>query len=167
MKSVLIGEVIKPQGVQGEVKVYPMTDDPERYKRLKKVLLTDGNNAECFQVQNVRVDPKGLVYLILQGITTREAAEKYRGWHVIIDRSQVAPLKDRWYYFELEGLEVYEDDVFLGVLTKVLATGSNDVYVVEKDKREICIPALKSVVKKVDVLGQRMDVILPPGLLDD
>lgn len=167
MNSVLIGEVLRAHGVQGELKVYPLTDNPKRYKKLKEIMLTNGNITESFQVQNVRIDPKGLVFLILQGITTREAAEKYRGWQVRIDRSQVPPLKDRWYYFELEGLKVYENDVSLGVLTKVLPTGSNDVYLVKGDKGEICIPALKSVVKKVDVPGQRMDVILPPGLLDD
>jgi 16S rRNA processing protein RimM len=70
-------------------------------------------------------------------------------------------------YFELEGMEVYEDNVLLGTLVRVLETGANDVYLVKGDKGEIYIPALKSVVLKVDVPAKRMDVALPPGLLDD
>lgn len=166
MNSIIIGEVVKAQGIQGEIKVYPITDDPTRYKQLKKVTLSDGRVSTSFRINSVRIDPKGMVFLNLEGITTREDAEKYRGYTVEVDRSQVVPLKERWYYFELEGMKVYEDDIMLGVLTKVIATGANDVYVVKGAEREILVPALKSVVKNVDVPGKRMDVALPPGLLD-
>ena len=166
MDRVIIGEVVKPQGIQGEIKVYPITDDPARFKQLKTVLLSDGKVTISYHVKTVRVDPKGMVFLNLQGINTREDAEKYRGYTVEVDKSQVPPLKDRWYYFELEGMKVYENDVLLGVLTKVIATGSNDVYLVQGEEQEILVPALKTVVRNVDVPGKRMDVVLPPGLLE-
>jgi len=164
--SIIIGEVLKPQGVQGEVKVYPITDDPTRFKQLKKVMVSDGKTTEILRINSVRIDPKGLVFLTIEGISTREEAEKYRGFTVKVDIKDVPPLKDRWYYFELEGMMVYENNELLGTLTKVLATGANDVYFVQGDDREILVPALKTVVKNVDVPGKRMDVILPPGLLD-
>lgn len=167
MESVLVGEVLKAQGIKGEIKIYPITDNVERFKELKTVLLTDGKTETEFSVKAVRVDPKKLVFLTLEGIRTPEEAEKYRGFEVRIYRTQVSPLKDRWYYFELEGMKVYENDILLGTLTRVIETGANDVYLVKDAKREICIPALKSVVKNVDVAGQRMDVLLPPGLMDD
>lgn len=166
MDSIIIGEVLKPQGVQGELKVYPITDDPARFKQLKKIMVSDGKTIETLRINSVRIDPKGLVFLTIEGINTREEAEKYRGYTVKVDMKDVPPLKDRWYYFELEGMKVYENDVLLGTLTKVLSTGANDVYFVKDNDREILIPALKTVVKSVDVPGKRMDVVLPPGLLD-
>ncbi len=168
MESIIIGEVLKPQGIKGEFKVYPMTDNVERFKKLKKIILSDGKKKEIpIEVQGVRIDPKGMVFLNLVGIDTPEEAEKYRGFQVRVDRSEVPPLQDRWYYFELEGMEVYDQDLLLGTLIRIQETGANDIYIVKGDSGEFCIPALKSVVKNVDVPGKRMDVILPPGLLDD
>lgn len=167
MESVIIGEILKPQGIKGELKVFPLTDNMDRYNLLKDVVLTDGKITKTFQVNKVRIDPKGMVYLNLEGIVTKEDAEKLRGFEIRIDRSEVPVLQDRWYYFELEGMKVYENEVLLGTLTRVLETGANDIYLVQGDKGEICVPALKSVVKKVDVPSKRMDVILPLGLLDD
>ncbi len=166
VESIIIGEVLKPQGIQGEMKVYPLTDDPSRYKKLKQVQLCNEKNADTFLVNNVRIDPKGLVFLTLEGITDREKADQYRGYTVRIGRAQVPKLDQRWYYFELEGMKVYENDILLGTLTKVIATGANDVYMVEGKDQEILIPALKTVIMNVDVTEKRMDVILPPGLLD-
>lgn len=167
MDSVIIGEVLKPHGVNGEFKVYPLTDNVQRFKKLKKVFLADGKVETLYEVQGVRVDGKGSVFLNLEGIDSPEQAIKYRGYQVRVNRSDVPPLKDRWYYFELEGMQVYDNGLLLGTLTRVQETGANDVYIVQGLKGEICVPALKSVVQKVDVPGRRMDVTLPPGLLDD
>ncbi|NLP45211.1 MAG: 16S rRNA processing protein RimM [Peptococcaceae bacterium] len=168
METVVIGEVLKSHGIKGEIKIYPLTDNQARFKKLKKVYLSDQKTELSFAVQGVRLGSKGMVYLKLAGIETPEQAQKFQGFQVRIDRSEVPPLKDRWYYFELEGMKVYENDVLLGTLVKILQTGANDVYLVRREEgKDICIPALKSVVKKVDVPGKRMDVILPPGLLDD
>lgn len=168
METVVIGEVLKSHGIKGEIKIYPLTDNQARFKKLKKVYLSDQKTELSFAVQGVRLGSKGMVYLKLAGIETPEQAQKFQGFQVRIDRSEVPPLKDRWYYFELEGMKVYENDVLLGTLVKILQTGANDVYLVRREEgKDICIPALKSVIKKVDVPGKRMDVILPPGLLDD
>ncbi|AFV03162.1 16S rRNA processing protein RimM [Dehalobacter sp. UNSWDHB] len=167
MESILIGEVLKPQGIKGEIKVYPITDNTERFRDLKEIYLSDGKTEKKIHVQGVRIDPKGIVFLTLEGIATREDAEKIRGFEVRLDRSEIPPLQDRWYYFELEGMQVYENDILLGTLIRVQETGSNDIYIVRGEKTEFCVPALKNVVKKVDVPAKRMDVILPPGLLDD
>ncbi|RNC63123.1 MAG: Ribosome maturation factor RimM [Candidatus Dichloromethanomonas elyunquensis] len=167
MDTVIIGEVLKPQGIKGELKVYPITDDAARFKKLKKIYLSDGKTERCFDVQEVRIDAKKMVFLRLTGIETPEEAGKFRGFQIKIERKDVPPLNNRWYYFELEGMKVYEKGSLLGTLTKVLETGANDIYLVQGEKGEICIPALKSVVTNVDVPGKRMDVLLPPGLLDE
>jgi 16S rRNA processing protein RimM len=166
MDEVLIGEVLRPHGVDGEIKVYPITTDPERFSKLHEVILRKGKIDQRFEVVSARVQ-MDQVLLALEGIESLEQAETFRGWEVRIDRSQVPPLEEGWYYFELEGMKVYEGDTLLGVLTQVLETGANDVYLVKGNKGELCIPALKSVVKHVDVKAKRMEVILPAGLLED
>jgi 16S rRNA processing protein RimM len=166
VNEVLVGEVIKAHGIRGELKVYPITDNPQRFKNLEKVFLEQDGVARFFKINNARVH-QDEVYLTLEGIETREEAEKLRGSAVKIDRADVSPLKEGWYYFELEGMQVFEGEVCLGVLTQVLQTGANDVYLVKGERGEICVPALKSVVKKVDVPGRRMEVVLPLGLLGD
>ncbi|TGE32779.1 ribosome maturation factor RimM [Desulfosporosinus sp. Sb-LF] len=165
MDEVLIGEVLRPHGYEGELKIYPLTTDPERFLKLQEVFLRRGKIDQHFKIISARVQ-MDLVLLRVEGIDTIDQAEKYRGWEVRIDRSEVPPLKEGWYYFELEGMQVYEGDVLLGTLSQVLETGANDVYLVKGPKGELCVPALKSVVQHVDVQGRRMDVILPPGLLE-
>ncbi|MCL1791606.1 MAG: ribosome maturation factor RimM [Peptococcaceae bacterium] len=162
---VLVGRVVKPQGVGGEMKVYPLTDDVNRFTRLREVVLVQGDRRQTHRVVLARAE-KNFAFLRLEGVDTRDAAERYRGFEVRVDRCDVPPLKDRWYYFELEGMRVYEGDALLGVLVRVLETGANDVYLVQGEFGEICVPALKSVVKNVDVAGKRMDVVLPEGLIE-
>ncbi|MCL1853777.1 MAG: ribosome maturation factor RimM [Peptococcaceae bacterium] len=161
---VLVGQVTKPQGIGGEIKVFPLTDDVNRFACLSEIVLMQGERVEPHQVAYVRIE-RGYAYLKLEGVDSRDMADRYRGFEVRIDRGAVPPLTDRWYYFELEGMQVYEKDVLLGTLVRILETGANDVYVVRGEFGEICVPALKSVVMKVDVEGQRMDVVLPAGLL--
>lgn len=166
MDTVLIGEILKAHGVKGELKVYPLTHDPSRFKKLSRVILTQKEKTCSFPVSTARAQG-GMVYLALEGISSAEEAEKYRGWEVRIDQSEVPPLKTGWYHFELEGMDVYAGEEHLGTLVSVMETGANDVYLVRGKRGEICIPALKSVVKTVDVPGKRMEVVLPPGLLED
>jgi 16S rRNA processing protein RimM len=118
------------------------------------------------KVLKTRSEPKGFVFFELEGIETREQSEKLRGYEVRVAKSEVPPLTEGWYYFELEGMQVYENNILLGTLSQVLETGSNDVYLISGPKGEFYIPALKSVVIKVDVPAKRMDVLLPEGLLD-
>ena len=165
MDEVLIGEVLRPQGVKGELKIYPSTTDLKRFLKLEKIILRHEKIAQHFKLIKARIQ-MDLVYLTIEGIDSLEQAAKYRGWEVRINRSEVPPLKEGWYYFELEGMQVYEGDLLLGTLSQVLETGANDVYLVKGTKGEICVPALKSVVLNVDVAGRRMDVKLPPGLLE-
>jgi 16S rRNA processing protein RimM len=163
MDEVLIGEVMRPHGLNGELKIYPLTTDPERFLKLREIILRQGEIDQHFKVIAARVQTD-LVFLNIEGIDSIDQAEKYRGWEVRIDRAEVPPLQEGWYYFELEGMQVYEDNKLLGTLSQILETGANDVYLVKGDQGELCIPALKSVVQKVDVPGRRMDVKLPPGL---
>jgi len=166
MEDVLVGEVVRPHGVQGELTIYPITCDPERFMRLKEVILAHNGEQRRYQVNSARVGPE-FVYLCLAEVSDRDLAESFRGWQVRVDRAEVPPLKEGWYYFELEGMQVFEGDQLLGTLVEVLETGANDVYLVRGPRGEICVPALKSVVQSVDVPNKRMQVSLPPGLLEE
>ncbi|MDR1069662.1 MAG: ribosome maturation factor RimM [Gracilibacteraceae bacterium] len=166
-ETVLIGQVLKPQGLNGELKVYPLTDDPRRFLALGEVRLRGaGTETEVLPVRQARISGGGkMVYLTLAGIDSPETAAQYRGFEVRVPRAQAAPLAPgRWYYYELEGMDVFDGGVWLGKLERILETGANDVYIVRGEAGEICVPALKTVVRRVDVPGRRMDVDLPPGL---
>lgn len=165
---VSIGVVSGSFGVQGELKVVPLTDYPERFQVLKELLLVGGMDREHLTVE--RTKPHGHFYLFkFEGINRREEAERYRGWYLMIPESDVYPLPEGTYYhFQLKGLTVYDSDRGrLGVLEDILETGANDVYVIESEQYgEILIPAIKEVVLKVDLEQREMQVHLLPGLLD-
>ncbi|MHB8124194.1 MAG: ribosome maturation factor RimM [Desulfitobacteriaceae bacterium] len=165
MDEVLVGEVLRSHGIRGEIKIYPITNNPHRFQDLHEVILVKGEVRKHFTVNSVRVQPD-YVFLGLEGITNIEQANNFQGWEVRIERSEVPPLAEGWYYFELEGMKVYEGSNCLGTIVQVIQTGANDVYLVRGTKGEICIPALKSVVQNVDVAEKRMEVVLPLGLLE-
>jgi 16S rRNA processing protein RimM len=164
-----IGKVTGSFGVEGWVKIMPLTDFPERFQKMKTIKL---NHAGI--IREVRVEAarpyKGAYLLKLQGIESPEEAAKYRNALLQIDESELYPLPaGSFYHFQLEGLEVYDvQRGFLGRLTEVLATGANDVYVIKSEQYgEVLIPAIKEVILHVDLNAGRMEVNLLPGLLDD
>jgi len=158
-----IGQIINTHGHIGGLKIYPLTDDPHRFFELRQVYIAQ----KPYTIAEVRLH-QNFVLLSLQEIADMNAAEQLKNLYVEIPRQEVKPLPEGSYYlFELVGLAVYEDEKLLGTLTNVLQTGSNDVYVVKTpEEKEIYLPALKSVVKEVDLKAGRINVIIPPGLLD-
>jgi 16S rRNA processing protein RimM len=156
---IIIGKIVAPQGVRGEVRVMPLTDFPERYRSLKIALLDDGTT---LPIESVRYHQQA-VLLKFRGLNTRNDIEHLRGKLIQVERKDLVPLPDGHYYiFDLIGLEVYnEQEEYLGKVTDVLQTGSNDVYVVEqKDKQPLLIPGLKTVVLQIDIVGKKMIVKL-------
>lgn len=158
-----IGQVINTHGYKGGLKIYPLTDDPHRFFDLQRVFI-DQNQYTVVQVQL----HQNFVLLTLQEITDMNEAEKLKKFYVEIPREEVRPLPEGSYYiFELVGLPVYENGQMLGTLANVLHTGSNDVYVVQTPEgKEFYLPALKSVITQIDLEAGRIEVKVPPGLLD-
>ncbi|HHW22157.1 MAG TPA: 16S rRNA processing protein RimM [Clostridiaceae bacterium] len=163
-----VGKVVNTHGVRGELKVMPMTSDLSRFEYLFFVTVNHGGDYREYRVQNCRIH-KNFVLVKLKGIENMNEAEKLKGLELLVHRKHAKPLEeDEFYICDIIGMEVYEGDTFLGILTDVLETGSNDVYIItDKDKNEILLPALKSVVEKVDLEGRRMQVKIPEGLLDE
>lgn len=156
---IIIGKVLAPHGVRGEVRVAVLTDFPERFNTMKKVLLEDGRVLDVEFCRSHRQQ-----FLIkFQGYDDRNNADGLRGKLLQVKRDDVWQLPPGHYYvFDIIGLKVFDDaGVLLGVVKDVLATGSNDVYIVEQaDKPPLLIPALKDVVQKIDVPGGQMIVKL-------
>ena len=159
-----IGKIVRPWGVQGEVKVEVLTDWPERFGLLKYVHL--GEQGKLYRLEWFRLH-KGYALLKLAGCDDRNAAEALRGQLVQIPLEKGMPLDEGEYYVhQIEGLEVWTDEgESLGHVVEVLFTGSNEVYVVHGPRGEVLIPAIADVVLRVDLEEGRLIVHLMDGLL--
>ena len=157
MKKVVIGKIAAPHGVRGEVRIVPLTDFPERFENLKTVFLDDDSKLE---VEFVKHNNKFL-FIKFKNINSRNDIETYNGKLLMLNRSDIPPLpKGEYYNFDIIGLEVIDDKgINLGKISEILKTGSNDVYVVDGEK-QILIPALKKVVKEININDGFMKVEL-------
>lgn len=140
------------------------TDFPQRFQRLKRVYL--GEKAISFVLERSRLH-KGHALLKLGGCDDRDAAEELRGQLVQIPIEEAMPLdEDEYYVYQIVGLDVWSTEgEHLGKVSEILFTGANDVYVVQREKGEILIPAVEDVVLEVDLAGGRLTVELMEGLI--
>ena len=157
MKKVVIGKISAPHGVRGEVRIVPLTDFPERFENLKTVFLEDDSKME---LEYVKFSNKFIIAKF-KNINSRNDIEIFNGKLLMLNRSDIPSLPEGEYYnFDIIGLEVIDDKGSkLGKITEVLKTGSNDVYVVE-GKKQILVPALKKVVKEINLADGFMKVEL-------
>ena len=157
-ERIVIGRVGAAHGIRGELRIIPLTDFPERFMSLREVMVGD----ELLHIESVK--PQGKNFLMrFREYAVREDAQKLTGRLLTVARAEAAPLDEGEYYvFDIVGLTVYdEEDNELGTVENVLRTGSNDVYAVRsEDGREILIPALRKVVRTIDVPNGRMTVRL-------
>lgn len=153
----IIGQVLKPQGVRGEVKVRPITCDFERFEGLDRLYLKKEQGFEAHTVRVTRVEPDA-VYMFFEGVTDRDAAERLRDQLLYIDREHAVALpEDANFICDLIGCEGVDDrGQSLGTLCDVMQPGGNDVYVFRGPRGEVLVPALKSVVLSADVAQKRM-----------
>ena len=161
-----IGEIVKPQGIRGEVKLRAMTSDMDRYARLETVYLKEGKNYVPRKVLKGR-SYDGFALLVLEGVTDRNQAELLRGTEVYIDRAHAVELdEDENFICDLEGLEAYDTQGnHIGTLREVLTPNQIcDVYVFDTPRGEMMIPALRRVVKEVDLDEEKIildEAVLP------
>lgn len=154
----VVGEILKPQGVKGEVKVRPITCDPSRFSGLAQVLFKDAAGAYTPVAINVgRVDPDA-VYLTVRGYADRTGAEALRGRLLYVDRASAAKLpEDAEFICDLIGCVAHDDTGrLIGTLKDVLQPGAADVYVFRGPLGEVLVPALKRVFLEVDVREKTM-----------
>jgi len=163
-RYLIIGRVLKPWGVRGEMKIEILTEFPERFASLRQVFL--GDDAKPFSVERARLHGNA-VLLALKGIDTPEAAAKLRDQLVQVALEDAVELpKGKLYLYQVIGLRVRTaDGRALGEIVDVLDTGANDVYVVQDGSREILIPAIEDVVKEVSLERGEVVIQLMEGLL--
>ncbi len=158
-----VGRVLRPHGVRGELLLETLTEFPEHLAAVETVYL--GETAVPHPLRQVRRHRDQLL-IQLADCADRDAAEALRGQVVQILGEQAAPLPPgRYYHHQVIGLEVVTDaGETLGKVTEILETGANDVYVVQGPGGEVLLPALRSVVLKIDLEAQRLTAHLPEGL---
>lgn len=163
-----VGVISSTHGVRGEVKVFPTTDEKERFKKLKTVLLDTGKEQISLEIEGVKFF-KNMVILKFKGYDNINDVERYRGKDLLITREQAVPLKENENFVaDLIGLTVKTDEGdILGNVKDVLFTGANDVYVVERENgKDLLLPAIRQCILDVDLEEQVMTVHLLDGLLD-
>lgn len=156
-KKIIIGKIGAAHGVRGDMKVYPLTDFPDRFNTIKKAYVDD----QLIEIVSTRYQ-NNFVVMKVKGINSREEVARFTNKLLKIDRSDVPPLAEGEYYsFDIIGLQVInQDDEILGEITEILKTGSNDVYITKaKDGRQILLPALKKVVTEINLEEGFMRVI--------
>ena len=162
-----VGVITTTHGIRGEVKVYPTTDDAERFLDLDYVMLDTGKEYRRLDIKNVRFF-KNLAILKFDGIDNINDIEKYKGCSLWIPREEAQELEeDEYYIADLIGMDVVlEDGSKFGTLKDVMETGANDVYVVEDAKgEEILLPAIRECILDVDVEKNVMTIHLMKGLI--
>lgn len=163
-----IGSVSTTHGVHGEVKVYPTTDDPGRYKKIKEVILDNGKEKKTAHIEQTKFF-KQMVIVKFKECNSMDEAEKLRGYELYVTREHAIPLKKNEYYIaDLIGMKVMTDEGSeLGIIDDVLQTGANDVYVVKQPSgKEVLLPAIKDCILTVDVEAGLMEAHVLDGLLD-
>lgn len=163
-----VGVISNTHGIRGEVKVFPTTDDPTRFKKLKTVILDTGREQMTLDITGVKFF-KQFVILKFKQFDNINDIERYKGKDLLITREQALPLEeDEYYIVDLVGCTVITDEgETLGELTDVITTGANDVYVVEtKEGKEVLLPYTKECILNIDIEKKEILAHILPGLLD-
>lgn len=167
-----VGKIVGFHGVKGEVKVFPLTDDPGRFEKLERVFLTNKDNADDYtNVAHIEKTfwHKGNVVIKFKEFQNKNEVEFLKNYFIKILKEERPELDEgEYYYDEIIGLKVFDniEGDYLGEIIEIKETGSNDVYVVRDMEKEILLPALEQVIKKIDLNSGIMKVELMEGLMD-
>jgi len=162
----VVGKVVKPQGVKGEVKARVITSFPEHFEQLS-ALYIEQNEYKKFNIEDMRLSGS-FVFIKFKNIDTRDDAENLRNKYLYIPAEELYPLEDdEFYHHQLLGLKVYDqDNVYLGVVKEIESYPVNDILVVENEKKKIyLIPVVKDFIKEIDIESQKVTVHVVEGLL--
>ncbi len=164
-----VGVIANTHGIKGEVKVFPTTDEPERFKKLKSVILDAKREKLTLEIQSARFF-KNLVIVKFKGIDDINDIEKYKGCDIYVTRENATPLNEGEYYIaDLIDMKVIDDsDNELGILYDVMQTGANDVFVVKLtgSEKELLLPNIPDCILNVDFEKGIIKVHVLDGLMD-
>ncbi len=163
-----VGVISSTHGVRGEVKVFPTTDDLNRFKKLKEVILDTGKEKINLEVEGCKFF-KQFAILKFKGIDNINDIEKYKGKDLLVTRENAVDLAEgEFFIVDLVGcVAVTEDGTELGTLTEVIQTGANDVFVIQtKERKEILLPYIDDCILNIDIEAKKITAHLMPGLVD-
>lgn len=164
---ITIGKVANTQGHLGEVRCITYTDNPERLLKRKTIYLCLRDKAEVYHIETARLHKNFVVFKFAE-VANMNQAEELKEATLLIPRADLPVLPEgEYYYFELMGLRVETiDGDDLGEVVDILRTGSNDVYVVRQTgQKDVLIPAIKQVVKQIDIQNRVITIELMEGLI--
>ena len=166
-----VGKIVNTQGLQGEMRVLSVTDfAEERFKKGNKLALFDKKDQFVMDVEIAsHRKVKNFDIIKFKGMYHINEIEKFRDFTLKVREEDLTDLEDgEFYYHEIIGLEVYENDVLLGTIKEILQPGANDVWVVKrKGKRDLLLPYIPPVVLGIDIERGRVDVEISEGLDDE
>ena len=166
---VMIGEIVKPHGIRGEVKVYTYSERPENFSHYKQVVLQApaGDGTTVYKVVKSRVQGK-LAILQLEGLASREAAENLQGSSVWLEKTDLPELDgDEYYWHQLLGMRVFTDTGReLGAVAGFFSTRAHDIMAVTGEGREYLIPVKEEIITEIDDRNGKLVVADFPGLLE-
>jgi len=163
-----IGKIVAPFGLRGQLKVSSLTDIPDRFAQLDAVYLSP--DYERYTINEVRPYKGNLLLLKINGIKNATAAESLRDRDLCIPVDQLSKLPpDLYYQHDILGLAVAKlSGPTVGTIVDIMPTGGNDVYVIKApDGKQFLIPAVKAIVKQIDLIRRVMYIDPIGGLLDD
>jgi len=161
-----IGQIVNTNGLKGILKIKPFTDNITEFETFEKIYIQKGKELIEFRIEQVRYN-KNMVLLKLEGIDDINKAEEYRNLYLKVNRDALPDLPDNTYYIVdlLDCNVVTEEGENLGQVKDVFNTGSNDIYdVKDENGKQILIPAIKEVVKNIDITNKKIIVKLMEGL---
>jgi len=161
-----IGQIVNTYGIKGYLKIVAFTDNLERFDDLKSIFIDVKGTLEEKKIADVKYH-KNLVLILLDNVYNINDVEKYKGYYIKINKKDRVKLpEDSYFISDLIGVEVWTDEECLGNLEDIFSTKSNDVYVVKnKDGKQILLPAISEVIKKVDLENRKITVNLLEGLI--
>jgi len=174
-----VGKIVSPQGLKGELRVYPNSDFPERFLEPGQRWLLRPGAIDPDPIELVKgrsLDGKGMYVVQLAGIDDRSQAEALRGAQLMVPAGDRLPLEpDEFHVDDLIGLQVFDQatQTLVGTVTNVLAAG-NDLLEVQrspdpahpKTTKPVLIPFVMAIVPVVDLAKQRIEITPPAGLID-
>lgn len=162
---VAIGYIRRAHGIKGRVLVESLTDNPSRFETLSDVYVEIGGTRRPFRLENCSAASNGWL-VKFEGVDDRNEAESLKGGYLQIETGDLPELEEGSYHvIDLTGVEVYTTTgELLGTLIEVLKYPANDIWIVEGDRGRLMLPAIRDVIKKVDIPGKRVEVELLDGL---
>lgn len=162
-----VGVIANTHGIKGEVKVFPTTDDMNRFKQLKSVILDTGKEKKELEITSVKFF-KNLVIVKFKGIDNINDIEKYKGKDLLVTRENAVTLEENEYFIYdiIDAKVMTEDGEEFGILKEVLTTGANDVYVVKtKEEKEVLLPVIDECVLDINIENKVVKIHLMEGLI--